>query len=308
MRLVRFGPSGAEKPGLVDEAGWVRDLSGVLPDISAEFLTPEVLSRLKRINIGGLPLVTPGERIGPCVGNVRNIICIGLNYTDHALEANLPIPSEPVIFNKHTSALSGPYDPIIMPPNARKLDWEVELAIVIGRPAWHVAEADALSYVAGYSLFNDVSERSFQMEMQGQWTKGKSYPSFAPLGPWLVTPEEIFDPQRLDLWLDVNGERRQSGSTAKMIFGVAQVVSYLSRFMALQPGDVIPTGTPPGVGMGCKPPRYLQPGDIISLGGTALGSQKQQVVPWSDSHECSVSDIKEKTCDKNTASSTCQSR
>jgi 2,4-didehydro-3-deoxy-L-rhamnonate hydrolase len=287
MRLVRFGASGAEKPGILDEVGRVRDLSGVLPDISAEFLSPETMSRLKRIEVGTLPLVSPTERLGPCIGAVRNFICIGLNYTDHALEANLPIPSEPVIFNKHTAALSGAYDPIIMPPDAHKLDWEVELAVVIGRPAWHVLEKHALSYVAGYSLFNDVSERSFQLEMQGQWSKGKSYPSFGPLGPWLVTAEEIADPQKIDLWLDLNGTRLQSGTTAKMIFSAAQVVSYLSRFMELQPGDVIPTGTPAGVGMGCKPPRYLQLGDAITLGGTGLGSQKQQVVPWSKSRECS---------------------
>jgi 2,4-diketo-3-deoxy-L-fuconate hydrolase len=278
MKLLRYGARGAEKPGLLDAQGRIRDLSAHVADIGGENLRPAVLERLRQLDVASLPLVEEGARLGPCVGRIPNFPCIGLNYTDHAEEAGLPIPSEPVIFNKHGASASGPNDPIIKPSADGKLDWEVELAIVIGSPTWHVSPEQALSHVAGYSLFNDVSERAWQMERQGQWVKGKSYPSFAPLGPWLVSADEIPDPQAIDLWLDVNGQRMQTGSTSRMIFGVAEVVSYLSQFMLLQPGDVIPTGTPPGVGLGMKPPRYLNVGDVVTLGATGLGSQRQTVI------------------------------
>jgi 2-keto-4-pentenoate hydratase/2-oxohepta-3-ene-1,7-dioic acid hydratase in catechol pathway len=216
------------------------------------------------------------------VGNIPNLVCIGLNYSDHAAETNTPIPSQPIVFNKHTSAAAGPNDAVILATGSAKLDWEVELAIVIGTPAWHVREEDALRYVAGYCLCNDVSERAWQIEYEGQWTKGKSYYGYAPLGPWLVTADEVPDPQNVDLWLDVNGVRRQTGNTRTQIFGVAHIVSYLSRFMALQPGDVIPTGTPPGVGLGHKPPLFLKAGDRVALGSSLLGEQRQQVVAYDD--------------------------
>jgi len=210
------------------------------------------------------------------------VVCIGLNYSDHAAETNTPIPTQPIVFNKHTSALAGPNDPVVIAPGSGKLDWEVELAIVIGRPAWHVSEAEALQYVAGYCLCNDVSERAWQIEMEGQWTKGKSYLGYAPIGPWLLTADEVPDPQNIDLWLDVNGTRRQTGNTRTQIFGVATIVSYLSRFMALRPGDVIPTGTPPGVGLGQKPPVFLKDGDVMTLGSDLLGTQRQQTIAYSD--------------------------
>ena len=223
----------------------------------------------------GLSAVTVHAPVVP-----SKIICVGLNYADHAAESGLPVPAEPVLFTKQISALMGPNDPVVIPQGSVKTDWEVELGIVIGRPTWHVSEADALAHVAGYCLINDVSERAYQIEYEGQWTKGKSYPSHCPIGPWLVTPDDIADVQAIDLWLDVNGQRRQTGNTRTMIFGVAHIVSYLSRFMALQPGDVIPTGTPPGVGMGHKPPLYLKPGDVMTLGGAGLGEQRQRVVAY----------------------------
>jgi len=282
MRLVRFGPRGQEKPGLVDTQGILRDLSSVVSDIHGPTLSPESLARLRALDTSSLPALPADTRLGPCVGQVPNVVCIGLNYSDHAAETNTPIPTQPIVFNKHTSALAGPNDPVVMAPGSGKLDWEVELAIVIGRPAWHVSEAEALQYVAGYCLCNDVSERAWQIEMEGQWTKGKSYLGYAPIGPWLLTADEVPDPQNIDLWLDVNGTRRQTGNTRTQIFGVATIVSYLSRFMALRPGDVIPTGTPPGVGLGQKPPVFLKDGDVMTLGSDLLGTQRQQTIAYSD--------------------------
>jgi 2,4-didehydro-3-deoxy-L-rhamnonate hydrolase len=278
MKLFRFGPLGGEKAGVVDAGGQLRDLSGVVPDIGPASLGPDSMARLAAIDPGSLPRVPDGVRLGACVGGVGNVICIGLNYADHAAEAGLKAPGQPIVFNKHSGAISGPNDDVWQAPGSRKLDWEVELGIVIGQRAFHVSEAEALKHVAGFCLVNDVSERAYQIEYEGQWTKGKSYPTHCPIGPWLVTPDELGDPQNVDLWLDVNGERRQTGNTRTMIFGVATIVSYLSRFMALQPGDVIPTGTPPGVGMGMKPPSYLKAGDMVTLGGRGLGEQRQTVV------------------------------
>lgn len=278
MKLFRHGPQGAEKPGLVDASGALRDLSSLLADVTPATLGPDSMSRLAALDPATLPLVPAGTRLGACVGGVGNVVCIGLNYADHAAEAGLKPPGQPIVFNKHSGAISGPNDPVWLPPGSVKLDWEVELGIVIGQRAFHVSEVDALQYVAGYCLVNDVSERAYQIELEGQWTKGKSYPTHCPIGPWLVTPDELGDPRDVELWLDVNGVRRQAGNTRTMIFGVAQIVSYLSRFMALQPGDVIPTGTPPGVGMGQKPPVYLKAGDVVRLGGRGLGEQCQTVV------------------------------
>ena len=278
MKLFRHGPLGAEKPGLIDASGALRDLSGVVPDIAGAVLGRDSMARLRALDAASLPLVPAGVRIGACVGGVGNVLGIGLNYADHAAEAGLKAPGQPIVFNKHNGAISGPNDDIWLPPGSAKLDWEVELGIVIGERAFHVSEADALQHVAGFCLVNDVSERACQMELEGQWVKGKSYPTHCPIGPWLVTPDELGDPQDVDLWLAVNGERRQAGNTRTMIFGVAHIVSYLSRFMALQPGDVIPTGTPPGVGMGMKPPTYLKAGDVVTLGGRGLGEQRQVVV------------------------------
>jgi 2,4-didehydro-3-deoxy-L-rhamnonate hydrolase len=278
MKLFRFGPQGSEKAGVIDASGKLRDLSSVVPDIGPASLTLDSMTRLASINAGSLPLVPEGARLGSCVGGVGNVICIGLNYADHAAEAGLKAPGQPIVFNKHSGAVSGPNDDIWLAPGSQKLDWEVELGIVIGQRTFHVSEADALKHVAGYCLVNDVSERAYQIEYEGQWTKGKSYPTHCPIGPWLVTPDEFGDPQEVDLWLDVNGQRCQTGNTRTMIFGVATIVSYLSRFMALQPGDVISTGTPPGVGMGMKPPSYLKAGDVVTLGGRGLGEQRQTVV------------------------------
>lgn len=278
MKLFRHGPLGAEKPGLIDASGVLRDLSGVVPDIAGAVLGRDSMARLRALDATALPPVAAGTRIGACVGVVGNVVGIGLNYADHAAEAGLKAPSQPIAFNKHNGAISGPNDDIWLPPGAQKLDWEVELGIVIGERAFHVSEADALQHVAGFCLVNDVSERAYQMEYEGQWVKGKSYPTHCPIGPWLVTPDELGDPQDVDLWLEVNGQPRQTGNTRTMIFGVAHIVSYLSRFMALQPGDVIPTGTPPGVGMGQKPPVFLQPGDVVTLGGRGLGEQRQVVI------------------------------
>ncbi len=278
MKLMRHGPQGQEKPGLVDAQGALRDLSAHVADISSATLNPDTLARLAALDPTALPVLPADTRLGACVGQVGNVVAIGLNYADHAAEAGLKPPGQPIVFNKHNGAISGPYDDVLLPPGSEKLDWEVELGIVIGRRAWHVSEAEAFQHVAGFCLVNDVSERAYQMEYEGQWTKGKSYPTHCPIGPWLVTPDEIADVQAIDLWLNVNGQRRQTGNTRTMIFGVAHIVSYLSRFMALQPGDVIPTGTPPGVGMGFKPPVYLKPGDVMELGGGVLGRQRQRVV------------------------------
>ena len=276
MRLVRFGARGSEKPGLIDAQGVVRDLSAVVPDIDARTLSPAALARLREIDPATLPAAPAGVRFGACVGSIPNLLCIGLNYSDHAAETNTPIPSQPIVFNKHTGAAAGPDDALILAPGSAKLDWEVELAVVIGTPAWHVREEDA------YCLCNDVSERAWQIEYEGQWTKGKSYYGYAPLGPWLVTADEVPDPQDVDLWLEVNGVRRQNGNTRTQIFGVAHVVSYLSRFMALQAGDVIATGTPPGVGLGHKPPLFLKAGDRVALGSRLLGEQRQSVLAYDD--------------------------
>jgi 2,4-diketo-3-deoxy-L-fuconate hydrolase len=282
MRLVRFGARGSENPGLIDAQGIVRDLSAVVPDIDARTLSTAALARLREIDPAQLPAAPAGVRLGACVGSIPNLVCIGLNYSDHAAETNTPIPSQPIVFNKHTGAAAGPNDALILAPGSAKLDWEVELAVVIGTPAWHVREEDALRHVAGYCLCNDVSERAWQLEYEGQWTKGKSYYGYAPLGPWLVTADELPDPQDVDLWLEVNGVRRQSGNTRTQIFGIAHIVSYLSRFMALQAGDVIATGTPPGVGLGQKPPLFLKAGDRVALGSRLLGEQRQSVVAYDD--------------------------
>lgn len=278
MKLVRFGPAGTERPGLVDAQGRIRDLSAHVDDIAGKALSDEGLARIAALDPAALPLVEEGTRIGPCVGQVGKFVCIGLNYSDHAAEAGLDVPPEPIVFMKATSAICGPDDGIELPRGSLATDWEVELAVVIGRHAKYVSEADALSHVAGYCVANDVSERDFQTKRAGQWTKGKSADTFGPLGPWLVTRDEVSDPQALSLWLDLNGKRMQTGSTATMIFGVAKVISYLSQMMSLHPGDVISTGTPPGVGMGIKPaPVYLKPGDRLALGIDGLGTQTQLV-------------------------------
>jgi 2,4-diketo-3-deoxy-L-fuconate hydrolase len=280
MKLVRFGQPGAEKPGLVDASGQVRDASGIVPDINGAMLASGGLSRLSGLDPSALPLIPAGQRLGPCIGNVGNFIAIGLNYADHAAETGAPIPAEPIVFNKAPSCIVGPNDDVIIPRGSQKTDWEVELAIVIGERASYVAANEALEFVAGYCVCNDVSEREFQLERGGTWTKGKGCPTFGPLGPWLVTKDEIPDPQNLSMWLDVNGEHMQSGSTRTMIFDVAQLVSYVSHFMLLEPGDIITTGTPPGVGMAMKPPRFLKSGDVVSLGIEGLGEQRQRFVAF----------------------------
>ena len=282
MKLVRYGKPGKERPGLIDAAGKLRDLSEIIDDIHGETLSPRVLGRLAKIRAEALPAVRGKPRLGPCVGKVGNFVAVGLNYADHAAETGMPIPKEPIMFNKAPSCIVGPNDDIVIPRGSQKTDWEVELAIVIGSRASGVGEGEALRCVAGYCVCNDVSERAFQHERGGQWTKGKSCPTFGPLGPWLVTADEVPDPQKLALWLDVDGERMQSGSTATMVFGVRALVSYISRFMILEPGDVIATGTPPGVGMGRKPPRFLKAGDTLSLGVEGLGRQAQRVVAWTE--------------------------
>ena len=278
MKLFRHGSRGAEKPGLIDASGALRDLSGRVADIGPATLGPDSMAMLAALDPNDLPLVPAGARMGACVDGVGNVVCLGLNYADHAAESGMKAPGQPIVFNKHNGAISGPNDDIWLALGSQKLDWEVELGIVIGRPTFRVSEADALAHVAGFCLVNDVSERAYQTELEGQWVKGKSYPTHCPIGPWLVTPDELGDPQNVDLWLDVNGQRRQTGNTRTMIFSAAFIVSYLSRFMALQPGDVIPTGTPPGVGMGHKPPIFLKAGDVVTLGGRGLGEQRQTVV------------------------------
>ena len=275
MKLLRYGPIGAEKPALVDGNGTIRDLAGHLSDLSGAALDPAALAKLAAIDPASLPEVAASERLGACVAGTGKFICIGLNYSDHAAESGMAVPPEPVIFMKATSAICGPNDDVLIPRGSEKTDWEVELGIVIGKTAKYVTEAEALDYVAGYCVSHDVSERAFQTERSGQWTKGKSCDTFGPIGPWLVTKDEITDPQNLSMWLKVNGETMQDGTTSTMVYGVAFLVSYLSQFMSLHPGDVISTGTPPGVGMGLKPPRYLKPGDVVELGIEGLGSQKQ---------------------------------
>jgi ureidoglycolate lyase len=279
MKLLRHGAPGKEKPGMLDASGTIRDLSGIVPDINGSVLGAADIARLRALDPAQLPAVDPATRLGPCVGNVGKFVCVGLNYADHAAESGMPVPAEPVLFMKATSSIVGPNDDVIIPPGALKTDWEVELGIVIGTEARYVGIDDALAHVAGYCVVNDVSERSYQIERGGQWMKGKSADTFGPIGPWLVTRDEVPDPQDLALWLEVDGHRYQNGSTRTMVFGVAHVVSYISQFMSLQPGDVIATGTPPGVGLGQKPePVYLKPGQVMRLGVAGLGEQRQRVL------------------------------
>ena len=278
MKLVRYGRAGVEKPGLIDDDGKLRDLTRVVKDITPDVLAPAGLKRLRAVNVARLPVVGGKPRLGPPLTGIGKMVCIGLNYSDHAREVGLPAPDEPTFFIKANSAINGPYDPIVRPRGAVKLDYEVELAAVIGRDARYVSEADALKYFAAYCIVDDASERAFQMEHQGTTTKGKSADSFAPIGPWLVTADEVGDPQALDVWTTVNGETRQRGNTKNLIFGIATLVAYVSRFMSLRAGDLISTGTPAGVAHGMKPPRYLQPGDVVEMGITGLGEQRNRVV------------------------------
>ncbi|HET8729214.1 MAG TPA: ureidoglycolate lyase [Alphaproteobacteria bacterium] len=281
MKLLRYGPPGKEKPGLLDAAGRIRDLSDAIGDLGPDALSDAALHRLRALDPETLPVVEGDPRLGPAVTGVGKFICIGLNYADHAAESGAEVPPEPVVFMKATSAITGPNDPVVIPKGSEKTDWEVELGVVIGKRAAYVDEASALDHVAGYLVVNDVSERAFQAERAGQWTKGKSADTFGPIGPWLVTRDEVADPQNLGMWLEVDGKRYQNGSTRTMVYGVAFLVSYLSQFMSLQPGDIISTGTPPGVGMGQKPPVYLRPGQTIRLGVEGLGEQMQKVEAYS---------------------------
>lgn len=277
MKLLRFGKKGYEKPGILDRDNNIRDLSGIVRDIDGEVLE-NGLTRIRDTDISSLPIVDGPVRLGPCVAKTGKFICIGLNYSDHAAETNAPIPSEPVIFNKWTSAIIGPYDDVEIPRGSKKTDWEVELGVIIGRSGRYIEKDQAMDHVAGYCVINDISEREYQIERGGTWDKGKGCDTFGPIGPWLVTKDEIEDPQNLDLWLDIDGKRYQNGTTQKMIFDVVTIVSYVSQFMSLQAGDIISTGTPPGVGLGLKPPVYLKPGQTMHLGITGLGEQKQKVV------------------------------
>ena len=278
MKLLRYGKPGKEKPGILDKEGRIRDLSAHVADISGETISPKSLAKLRKIKLETLPIVKGKPRIGACVFNPQKFIAIGLNYSDHAAESGLKVPDEPVVFTKQVSCVSGPNDTVTLPPKSKKGDWEVELGVIIGTKAKNIKKADALKYVAGYCTINDLSEREFQVERSGQWTKGKSYDTFGPIGPWLVTSDEVKDPQNLHLWLELNGKRVQDGNTSTMVFGVAHIVAYLSQFFTLLPGDVITTGTPPGVGMGMKPPKYLKPGDKMRIGIDGLGVQEQVVV------------------------------
>ena len=281
MKLLRYGAAGREKPGLLDADGKIRDLSGQIADVDGQALAPETLRRLAKLDPATLPIVDGSPRLGCPVGSVSKFVAVGLNYADHAAEANMPLPSEPIIFFKATSCIVGPNDDVILPPGSTKGDWEIELGIVIGRTARYVEEREALDYIAGYCLVNDVSEREYQLERGGTWDKGKGFDTFGPVGPVLVTADELGSPQSLEMWLDVNDQRMQTGSTKTMIFGVATLVSYISRIMTLFPGDIITTGTPPGVGMGKKPaPIYLKPGDVMTLGIEGLGTQRQHVRAW----------------------------
>ena len=277
MKFLRYGEAGQEKPGILDADGAIRDLSAHVSDLSGAALAPDALAKLGAVDVNSLPKVEGNPRLGPCVAGTGKFICIGLNYADHAAESGMAVPPEPAIFMKATSAIVGPNDDVLIPRGSEKTDWEVELGIVIGKTAKYVSEDDALDYVAGYCTLHDVSERAFQIERSGQWTKGKSCDTFGPTGPWLVTKDEVADPQNLKMWLTLNGETMQDGSTKTMVYGVRYLVSYLSQFMSLQPGDIISTGTPPGVGMGMKPPRYLKAGDVVELGIEGLGTQKQNV-------------------------------
>jgi 2-keto-4-pentenoate hydratase/2-oxohepta-3-ene-1,7-dioic acid hydratase in catechol pathway len=283
MKLLRYGERGRERPGLLDENGELRDLSARVADIAGSALCPDSILELRELDCSRLPKVENGVRLGPCVGAVGKFICIGLNYADHAAEAGVPLPKEPVLFMKAVSAISGPNDRVVIPRGSQKTDWEVELGVVIGKPGAYITAENALDHVAGYCVINDLSERAFQLEGTGQWVKGKSADSFGPIGPWLVSRDEVEDPQSLRLWLEVDGHRYQEGSTSTMVFGVAHLVSYVSQFMSLQSGDVISTGTPPGVGLGQKPPVYLKAGNKIRLGIEGLGEQNQDVVNWGES-------------------------
>ena len=278
MKLLRYGPTGNEKPGLLDDAGNIRSLEGVISDVSGETLSATSLNKLAKLDPSELPAVESPVRIGPCVAGTGKFLCIGLNYADHAAESGMEVPAEPVLFMKATSSIIGPNDDVEIPRGSEKSDWEVELGVVIGEKAKYVSEADALNYVAGYCVVNDLSERHFQLERLGQWVKGKSCDTFAPIGPYLVTRDEVADPQNLKMWLEVDGHRYQDGSTETMVYGVAHLVSYLSQFMSLHPGDIISTGTPPGVGLGQDPPTYLKPGQTMSLGIEGLGEQQQRTV------------------------------
>ena len=285
MKLLRYGPQGSEKPGLMDDKGQIRDLSEVVKDIDPDFFAGDGLRKVAALDINQLPIVQGTPRIGACIRRPGNFIAVGLNYVQHAIETNAPIPSEPILFNKAPSCISGPFDPVTLPVGSVKSDWEVELAIVIGRDALYVSEESALDYVAGYCVCNDVSERESQLEHGGQWVKGKMFPTFGPLGPWLVTKDEIADVQELKLWLELNGTKVQDSSTNDMIFPIRKLVSYISQFVALQPGDVITTGTPPGVGLGMHPEVYLKAGDTMKLGIEGLGTQEQKVVNWADAQK-----------------------
>ena len=279
MKLLRYGESGYEKPGMLDDNGVIRDLSGFVNDIADEILSPKSIEKLKSINFESLPVVKGKQRLGPCIGNVGNFICIGLNYSDHAKESGMDVPEEPVIFSKITSAICGPNDDVIIPRNSLKTDWEVELGVVIGKTAKNILEKSALDHVAGYCVINDLSEREYQLERSGQWIKGKSCDTFGPIGPWLVTPDEVGDPQNLDIWLEIDGKKYQDGNTKTMIFSVAYLIHYLSQFFTLSPGDIISTGTPPGVGLGQKPtPIYLHSGQKMTLGIEKLGIQNQMTI------------------------------
>ena len=282
MKLLRYGPAGEEKPGLLDEDGRIRDLSDKITDINGAALAPDRLAALAKLDTASLPLVEGSPRLGPPVAGIGKIIAVGINYAAHGKETKIDIPDEPILFTKAVTSLSGPNDPVILPKGSKKGDWEVELAIVIGRRAQYVEQADAMDVIAGFAVINDVSERALQLEGSGQWLKGKSFDTFAPFGPWLVTPDEVPDPQNLNLWLEVNGERHQDGNTSAMIFGITYLVSSISEYMTLMPGDVIPTGTPPGVGLGHEPPIFLQPGDVMRLGVEGLGEQRQEVRAWED--------------------------
>lgn len=278
MKLLRYGPKGKEKPGILDKNGQIRSLHKVIADLDGDAISPSGLAKLKKLDLVKLPIVKGNPRIGACIANPQKFIAIGLNYSDHAAESGLKVPPEPIVFTKQVSCLSGPNDTVTLPPKSEKSDWEVELGVIIGRKAKNINEVDALKYVAGYCTINDLSEREFQIERYGQWTKGKSYDTFGPVGPWLVTKDEVKDPQDLHLWLELNGKRVQDGSTKTMIYGVAYIVAYLSQFFTLMPGDIITTGTPPGVGMGMKPPVYLEPGDKMLVCIDGLGVQRQKVV------------------------------
>jgi 2,4-didehydro-3-deoxy-L-rhamnonate hydrolase len=278
MKLLRYGPKGKEKPGVLDDKGKIRSLAKVVKDIDGEAISPAGLAKLRKVNINKLPLVKGKPRIGACVTGTKNFVAIGLNYADHAAESGLKVPPEPLQFAKYVSCISGPNDNVTLPPKSQKGDWEVELGVIIGRKTKNIKEADAMKHVAGYCVINDVSEREFQIERAGQWSKGKSYDTFGPIGPWLVTRDEVKDPQNLSMYLEVNGKRMQNGSTKTMVYGVAHLVAYMSQFVTLMPGDIISTGTPPGVGMGMKPPQYLKPGDKMVVSIEGLGVQKQKVV------------------------------